>query len=576
MEDYIVEYPDQYDPDIQRKITCKQEFNELSGKTYEPPPKRGDKYSHQEYFLRLMRQYDRILKFDSPGSGKCQKYGTLILMFDGSIKKIEDIVNGDKIMGPDSKSRTVINTTKGRGEMFEVIPNKGRSFTCNKAHVLTLMGAKPLIKKVNNKCTVKYTTEGKLKSKVFTTEEEATKFMKALKEDIYDIELADYMTSKINKKYAKLFHVGIEFPDRPVPIDPYMIGYCLGNGDSKFLEINDIENKVNDYEKMILSSGENFIKKKEDISLNVIDDLNNKHIPDIYKINSREKRFRILKGLINSNNTNYEDNYEIIQKSKQLADDIEYLCFSLGLMVTKELVIKDGEYWKLNIFKNEIFSNLEGKKCENLFKDELCHDFTIKPVGIDNYAGFQLTGDGRYLLDDFLVTHNSCTMVGLAEYYSNNPGEYEHIYILEKGPSTLQDMRHQIVCRCTKDKYETNKVKQAMDAKSRSTNITNVLKSWYTITTYKKFASEILTMTDVQIKAKYSRCHIYIDEAHALRNVEEEARAPKKSEDNKKKKIVNSEAYKMIWKELTLLIQLKSLFLRQHQILIMLVIVFPY
>lgn len=156
----------------------------------------------------------------------------------------------------------------------------------------------------------------------------------------------------------------------------------------------------------------------------------------------------------------------------------------------------------------------------------------------------------RILKFDSPGSGKACTIVGLAEYYSDNPGEYEHVYILEKGPSTIQDIRHQIMCRCTKDKYETDRVKQSVDSRSRTANITNALKSWYTITTYKKFATEILTMTDAQIKAKFSRCHIYIDEAHTLRNAEEESRTPRRKTPGKQKKktIINTEAYKMIWK----------------------------
>ncbi len=141
-------------------------------------------------------------------------------------------------------------------------------------------------------------------------------------------------------------------------------------------------------------------------------------------------------------------------------------------------------------------------------------------------------------------TGKTCTMIGLAEYYADNPGEYKDIYILEKGNTTTQDMRHQIVCRCTNGKYETDKIKKATTSKTKATNITNELKKWYTITTYKTFASEIRNMSDEQIRAKFSRCHIYIDEAHTLRNVDENPRI-KKSD---KQKINNAEAYQMIWR----------------------------
>ena len=43
----------------------------------------------------------------APGGGKCLAKDTPVLMYNGSIKLVQDIVVGDKIMGPDSKPRTV-------------------------------------------------------------------------------------------------------------------------------------------------------------------------------------------------------------------------------------------------------------------------------------------------------------------------------------------------------------------------------------------------------------------------------------------------------------------------------------
>ena len=45
--------------------------------------------------------------------------GTKILMFDGQIKKIEDIKEGEQVMGPDSKPRTVISTCNGYDDMLD-------------------------------------------------------------------------------------------------------------------------------------------------------------------------------------------------------------------------------------------------------------------------------------------------------------------------------------------------------------------------------------------------------------------------------------------------------------------------
>jgi len=71
-------------------------------------------------------------------SGKCFGKGTLIKMFDGSVKKIEDIRVGDKLMGDDGGIRNVLVLGSGRGPMYKIIPNSGDEWRCNGDHILSL------------------------------------------------------------------------------------------------------------------------------------------------------------------------------------------------------------------------------------------------------------------------------------------------------------------------------------------------------------------------------------------------------------------------------------------------------
>ena len=52
---------------------------------------------------------------------KCLGVNTPVIMFDGSIKMVQDIKINDLIMGDDSTSRKIINTTCGNDEMFKII-----------------------------------------------------------------------------------------------------------------------------------------------------------------------------------------------------------------------------------------------------------------------------------------------------------------------------------------------------------------------------------------------------------------------------------------------------------------------
>lgn len=48
---------------------------------------------------------------------------------------------------------------------------------------------------------------------------------------------------------------------------------------------------------------------------------------------------------------------------------------------------------------------------------ELTYDITVEPCGENEYFGFVITGNHRYLLRDLTVTHNTCTAVTIAENF---------------------------------------------------------------------------------------------------------------------------------------------------------------
>ncbi len=45
---------------------------------------------------------------------------TKVLMFDGTLKNVEDVAVGDKLMGDDSTPRNVLSITSGKEQMYWV------------------------------------------------------------------------------------------------------------------------------------------------------------------------------------------------------------------------------------------------------------------------------------------------------------------------------------------------------------------------------------------------------------------------------------------------------------------------
>jgi hypothetical protein len=73
------------------------------------------------------------------GKGKCLGRGTPVMMFNRSIKKVEDIVVGDVLMGDNLTSRRVISLARGREKMYKISQKNSEWFyIVNKSHILSL------------------------------------------------------------------------------------------------------------------------------------------------------------------------------------------------------------------------------------------------------------------------------------------------------------------------------------------------------------------------------------------------------------------------------------------------------
>lgn len=346
-----------------------------------------------------------LLFYGMPGTGKCTHPDTPIMLFNGHIKLAKDIGVGDWLMGDDSMPRVVLSTCRGRDEMFEIIPNKGDSYTVNQPHILTLKNdKKPRITfSSDGRYRVKWWTQGKLKTKSFMIKnenkeeawEKANEFCekKTTKPDIIDIPLNEYQKkSRQFKHHYKTFRVPVDFEPKIVDIDPYMLGYWLGSRCGTKVE-------------------EEYFRKYASHNK-----LQRNLVPHDYKCNSRKVRLQLLAGFIDADG-HYNKNdcgYDIVQKQENLLDDIMFVARSLGFACYKRKKCnnKTDTYYRTIIHGNgldEIPVKIARKKASTSkqTKDPLVSQFRVKPLGIGDYCGFTVTGNGRFLLGDFTVTHNT-------------------------------------------------------------------------------------------------------------------------------------------------------------------------
>ena len=340
------------------------------------------------------------------GGGKCLAKGTPVLMFDGTTRAVETILPGEFVMGPDSNPRKVLGTTRGNEEMYQVTPVKGEPYTVNESHILSPKTSGPA-------ATGKHG-------------------------EVVNISVRDYLGK------GRSIRNGVEFSAQRVPLDPYFLGIWLGDGTNASAHVTTMEpevleclhNVANSFGLHIRNAGETGKATTWAITggvsgnngnplMTVMRELGvieNKHVPQIYKSNNRSTRLQVLAGLIDSDGyCSQGSHYDWISKYEVLADDICFLARSLGFAAYKKACKKScpttdgkiftGDYWRVSICGDvdEIPCRVPRRKANprQQIKDVLVTGITVKPVGVGEYYGFELDGDGLFLLGDFTVTHNT-------------------------------------------------------------------------------------------------------------------------------------------------------------------------
>lgn len=348
------------------------------------------------------------------GSGKCLGRGTPILLYSGQSVPVESVQVGDVLIGPDSKPRNVLSVNFGVGQLYQVQPTKGDPFVCNDAHILTLAGTNRF-----NGQTV-------------------------------DISVQDYLRmieeKSSSKKDWKLFRTGVEWEEYVIPRYPaWIIGAWLGDGTVgeaswsfpdkeliseiyKFAEklgghISVFENDSKTCPTYRLSQNGERGQFRSFVRKECYRD-SEKRIPFEYLYSSRENRLELMAGLIDTDGFQAGGYWEVVTRYPGLRDDILFLARSLGFAAyfSVKWVKLDGwqdarPYQRITI-SGELDSvpcRLERKRMpkREQIKRVGVTGFELIPIGEGEYFGFTLDGDGRFLLGDFTVTHNSTSIAWL-------------------------------------------------------------------------------------------------------------------------------------------------------------------
>lgn len=150
--------------------------------------------------LMKKREIPHLLFYGQPGTGKCLAKGTLVRMFDGTIKPVEQIQSDELLMGDDLTDRSVLSTCNGKDLMYKIEQSNGITYTVNQAHILTLKRTK------NDKIT--YHANGQYYTVNWLDQDEAytnyfyissTNSSNANAEDSHEYDINDNTNSPLNR-----------------------------------------------------------------------------------------------------------------------------------------------------------------------------------------------------------------------------------------------------------------------------------------------------------------------------------------------------------------------------------------
>ena len=342
------------------------------------------------------------------GATGCHAKGTKVLMYDGSMKNVEDVKVGDKLMGPDSTSREVKELRRGKQKMYRVVPKKGgESFVVNKDHVLSL---------VNSSDRYDHGKGG-----------------------VTNVTVEDYIKASnqfqhVHKLYRRPVSSFENSGHYSYSIDPYYMGLFLGDASFRKNRLNFTsgdetlissvktycEEVGASYRTVSRNSADRVCVHKNNILRKTISELGlsdvkseNKWVPEKYKLGTPEVRRKLLAGFLDADgHLGKHNGYEFTLSSKKLVEDITFIARSLGYCVSESNKKVNGKtYFRghLTGHNGEIPCKLarkQGSKRKQK-KNPLRTGFDIKPVGKDDYYGFLLDKDHLYMTSDFTVHHNS-------------------------------------------------------------------------------------------------------------------------------------------------------------------------
>lgn len=341
------------------KKNNKEELTELNREIPQPIPFL-DGIEQIKHTLKFLTQtgdvkygieiLDDSLDFITPGTvtlisatPNCLDLNTSVLTTKG-FKNVKDLTYDDKVLNSNGEICNIISfTDTDEVDCYEIETTDGRKIISSYNHKHPIYYYSVISQKNNVK------TRG-YKEEYWTSEK------------IYKESQKKYRKNKI---FIREFN-DITTPDKELPVDPYILGVLLGDGcltcgglryckpsqevfEKVKFRLPQAEVRFSPNKKDVIINDGGLIKKYiKSVGLGVHS--YDKFIPDEYKINlSKQQKLDLLQGLLDTDGYQSSSYNEFSTTSKQLANDVQQLAWSLGYRCT--IKNRMGKYKKNGVVK---------------------------------------------------------------------------------------------------------------------------------------------------------------------------------------------------------------------------------
>jgi len=285
---------------------------------------------------------------------------TPILMHDYSIKKIQDIQVGDKVLNENKIPISVKSITEIYDETCTIVPNdKGEQYN------LCYHGKLVLRNKINNLIEIKH-----------------------IKQLINDNDIS----CGLDINNYKLIRLSLNFDEQNTEIEPYFYGLFLG--DNKSTELQP-EKRWEELKKIYKYNYD--LKYDEEFSKNIIQNQ--------YILNSYNKRLELLAGIIDSCGLFESDShcFEMRIKDEKIADQIVFLARSVGIGCGKKDLFYYNGNKLIKTYKVYLYGDIKMIPTRFLtirtdsIKNYLEIEFTIYPNNMNRFFRLELESGNRLI-----------------------------------------------------------------------------------------------------------------------------------------------------------------------------------